>query len=82
MNITLDSQGLTGVKDIGELTKLLTQIFEKLHSDLRNQPHFLVVTSEEQEIPKTLPPNTIIFKFDPTAVVKTGFYNGDNVQLP
>lgn len=73
---------LSGIKDVEELTKVLTQLLSQLRDDLHRQPDFLVVTSDDQEIPKNTPSNTVIFKFDPTATVKTGYYDGENIILP
>jgi NRPS condensation-like uncharacterized protein len=81
MKINLD-HNLGDIKDVAELTKALTQLFNKLQDDLHRQPEFLVVTSEDQQIPKDTSSNTVIFKFDETATVKTGYYDGENIVLP
>lgn len=81
MNINIDTN-VTSAKSLDELTKLLSAIFEKLRDELQQQPGFIVVTSDEQKIPTNTAANTVIFKFDETAVVKTGYYDGEDIVLP
>lgn len=81
MKIDIDSQ-FENFKTLEDLAKKLSIVLNKLQNDLSNQPEFIVVTSEEQEIPKNTPINTIIFKFDEVDIVKTGYYNGEEIILP
>lgn len=81
MNITIDTN-LDGAKDMSELIQRLTILLNQLQQDLRNQPEFIVITSDEQTIPKNTNVNTILFKFDPIDTVKVGYYDGENQVLP
>lgn len=79
--INIDTQ-FESAKDFDELKRMLQRVLDKLQNDLNNQPGFLVIQSEEQEIPTNTPINTIVFKFDEVDIVKTGFYNGEELILP
>jgi hypothetical protein len=81
MRIQLD-QTFDSAKDLPQLIKLLNEFVDQLQTKLKGQPDFLLITSDDQEIPKSLPANTVVFKFDETDIVKTGFYDGENLQLP
>lgn len=81
MRISIDSQ-FDSAKDLKELTKMLTERFQKLEQDLQKQPEFLLVQSAEQNVSKNTPTNTIVFQLDATAIVKTGYYNGEEIILP
>lgn len=81
MRINIDNQ-FDGIKTLPELAKRLSEVLSQLENDLRNQPEFIVITTEEQEIAAKTPVNTIIFKFDETDIVKTGYYDGEEIILP
>lgn len=81
MKIQIDNR-LDNVKDLKELTRLLSRTLEKLQSDLQSQPEFLVITADDQEVPESTPVNTIVFRLHKTAIVKTGYFNGDEIILP
>ena len=81
MNIDIDTN-LDGAKDLQDLAQRLTTLLNKLQQDLKNQPEFLMITADDQAVPENTPANTIIFRTDETAVIKTGYFDGKSIILP
>lgn len=81
MNIRIDTTQIKNSKDLPELLKSLTELFIQLQQSLQAQPNFLFVTSEGQAVPKNTPINTIVFEFDETNFIKTGYYDGEEIQI-
>jgi hypothetical protein len=70
-------------KSLDDLKRELNSRLEQLQNQLNNRPDFIVVpNADDFEIPKNTPTNTIIFQFDETDIVKTGYYDGENIVLP
>lgn len=81
MTINLNTSDISKAKDLPGLQKALTNLLNDLENQLKAQPNFLILANDSQDVPKNTPVNSIIFKFDETLNVITGYYDGENLYI-